>query len=58
MDSIKWKWKNWILYFKKFDNVHHINLIGEKLDVFNQLSSNFLLLLSLIAIVITLTCVI
>ena len=20
MDSIKWKWKNWILYFKKFDN--------------------------------------
>ena len=46
MDSIKWKWKNWILYFKKFDNVHHINLIGEKLDVFNQLSSNFLLLLS------------
>ena len=37
MDSIKWKWKNWIVYFKKFDNVHHIHLIGKKLDVFNQL---------------------
>ena len=35
MDSIKWKCKNWIVYFKKFDNFHLIHLIVEKLDVFN-----------------------
>ena len=35
MDSIKWKCKNWIVYFKKFDNFHFIYLIVEKLDVFN-----------------------
>ena len=34
MDSIKWKCKNWIVYFKKFDNFHLIHLIVEKLDVF------------------------
>ena len=52
MDSIKWKCKNWILYFKKF-SPHPFNCkkVGRV-----QLSSNFLLLLSLIAIVITLTC--
>ena len=52
MDSIKWKCKNWIVYFKKF-SPHPFNCkkVGRV-----QLSSNFLLLLSLIAIVITLTC--
>ena len=35
MDSIKWKCKNWIVYFKKFDNFHLIHLIVEKLDMFN-----------------------
>ena len=29
MDSIKWKWKNWIVYFKKIDNFHFIHLIVE-----------------------------
>ena len=32
MDSIKWKWKNWIVYFKKIDNFHLIHLIVEKLE--------------------------
>ena len=27
MDSIKWKCKSWIGYFKKFDNFHLIHLI-------------------------------
>ena len=35
MDSIKWKCKNWSVYFKKFDNFHLIHLIVEKLDVSN-----------------------
>ena len=35
MDSIKWKHKNWIVYFKKFGNFHLIHLIVEKLDQFN-----------------------
>ena len=35
MDSIKWKCKNWIVYFKIFDNFHFIHLIVEKLNVFN-----------------------
>ena len=35
MDSIKWKYKNWIVYFKKFDNFYLIYLILEKWDVFN-----------------------
>ena len=26
---IKWKCKNWIVYFKKFDNFHLIHLIVE-----------------------------
>ena len=33
MDSIEWKFKNWIVYFKKFDNFHLIQFIVEKLDV-------------------------
>ena len=35
MDLIKWKCKNWIVYFNQFDNFHLIHLIIEKLDVFN-----------------------
>ena len=35
MDSIKWKGKNWIVYFKKFDNFHLFHLIVENLDMFN-----------------------
>ena len=35
MDSVKWKCKNWKVYFKKFDNFHLIRLIEEKLNVFN-----------------------
>ena len=35
MYSIKWKYENWIVYFKKFDNFNLIHLIVEKLDVFN-----------------------
>ena len=35
VDSVKWKCKNWIVYFKKFDNFHLIHLIVKKLDVFN-----------------------
>ena len=35
MDSIKWKCKNWRVYFKKFDNFHLIHLNVEKLDVSN-----------------------
>ena len=35
MDSIKWKCKNWIVHFEKFDNFHLIHLIVEKLDVLN-----------------------
>ena len=52
MDSIKWKCKNWIVYFKKF-SPHPFNCkkVGRV-----QLSFNFLLLLSLIAIVNTITC--
>ena len=34
MDSIKWKCKNWIVYFKKIDNFHLIHLIVKMLDVF------------------------
>ena len=34
MDSIKWKFKNWIVYFKKLDNFHLIHLIVKKLDAF------------------------
>ena len=55
MDSIKWKCKNWIVYFKKFDNFHLIYLIVKKLDVFN-FHPFFCYCLSLIAIVNTLTC--
>ena len=47
MDSIKWKCKNWIDYFKKFENFHLIHLIVEKVDVFNF--HPFFLLLSLIS---------
>ena len=47
--------ENWIVYFKKFDSFtpHPSNCkkVGRV-----QLSSNFLILLSLIAIVIRLTC--
>ena len=35
MDLIKWKCRNWIVHFKKFDNFYFIHLIVEKLDVFN-----------------------
>ena len=35
MDSIKWKCKNWIVHFEKFDKFHLIHLIVEKLDVLN-----------------------
>ena len=35
MDLIKWKCKNWIVYFKQFDNFHLIHLIVEKLYVLN-----------------------
>ena len=35
MDSIKWKCKNWIVHFKKFDNFYLIHFIVKKLDVFN-----------------------
>ena len=35
MDSIKWKCKNWMVYFKKFDIFHLINLIVKKLEEFN-----------------------
>ena len=35
MDSIKWKYKTWIVYFKILDNFHFFHLIVEKLDVFN-----------------------
>ena len=38
MDSIKWKCKNWIVYFKKIENFHLIHLTEEKLDVFNFMS--------------------
>ena len=31
MDSIKWKYKNWVVHFKKFENFHLIHLIAEKL---------------------------
>ena len=48
MDSIKWKFKYWTLYFKKFDNFKKVGRF--------QLSSIFLLLLSLIDIVIALMC--
>ena len=34
MNSIKWKCKNWIVYFRKLDNFHHFHLIVETLDVF------------------------
>ena len=45
MESIKWKRKNSIVYFKKFENFHLIHLIVETLDVLDVLS----LLLSLIS---------
>ena len=35
MDPIKWKCKNWIVYFKKLDNFHLFHLNEEKLDMFN-----------------------
>ena len=35
MGSIKWKCKNWILYFNKIDKFQLYHLIVEKLDVFN-----------------------
>ena len=35
MDSIKWKSKNWIVHFKKFDNFHLIHLIVKKSEVLN-----------------------
>ena len=35
MYSVKWKYENWIVRFKKFDNFNLIHLIVEKLDVFN-----------------------
>ena len=28
MDSIKWKCKNWIFYFRKLDNFHKLDLIN------------------------------
>ena len=37
MDSVKWKHKNWIVYFKKLDNFQLFHLIVEKLDLFNFL---------------------
>ena len=43
MKSIKWKCKNWIVYFKKLDNFHLIPLIVEKLDVFIIVTTNFTL---------------
>ena len=43
MNSIKWKCKNWIVYFKKLDNFHLIPLIVEKLDVFIIVTTNFTL---------------
>ena len=48
MDSIKWKCKSWIGYFKKFDNFHLIHLIVKEVGRV-QLSSNILLLLSLLS---------
>ena len=51
MDSIKWKCKNWIVYFKKFDNFHLIHLIAEKLDVFN-----FIQFFAIVITNFTLTC--
>ena len=54
MDSIKWKCKNWIVYFKKIDNFSPHPFNRKKVGRV-QLSSNFLLMLSLIAIVITLS---
>ena len=35
IDSIKWKCKNWFVYFTKFDNFHLIHLIVKKLGMFN-----------------------
>ena len=35
MDSIKWKCKIWVVYFKKLDNFQDFHLIVDKLDVFN-----------------------
>ena len=35
MDSIRWKRKNWILYFNKIDKFQLYHLIAEKLDMFN-----------------------
>ena len=35
MDSNKWKCKTWIVYLKIFDYFHLMDLIVEKLDVFN-----------------------
>ena len=39
------KIKNWVVYFKKFDNFHLFQLIEEKLDVFNIHPIFFLFLL-------------
>ena len=35
MDSIKWKYKNWMVYLRKFDNFHVFHVIVKNLDVFN-----------------------
>ena len=35
MDLFKWKCKNWIVYFKRFDKFYLTHLIVKKLDVFN-----------------------
>ena len=54
MDSVKRKCKNWVMYFKKIDNFSPHPSNGKKVGRV-QLSSNFLLMLSLIAVVITLS---
>ena len=54
MDSVKRKCKNWIMYFKKIDNFSPHPSNRKKVGRV-QLSSNFLLMLSLIAVVITLS---
>ena len=47
MDSIKWKCKNWRVFFKKSDNFYLIHLIVKIGRV--QLSFSFFLLSSLIS---------
>ena len=51
MDSIKWKCKNWIVYFKKFDNFHLFHLIVEKLEVLTVIQ-----FCSIVITNVTLTC--